>query len=555
QIVAAFVLEAAVLGLAGGAIGTGVGFLLAHELIRQAEDVYQSVLPITASGSLRLTASQALLGVGCGAAVAMVGAAIASRRILRMTPIDALVPAPSYAATHAHTVNSRRLALTGVLTLVLAGLVVALAPVGSRPALLGLVLVLTLAAAVQLLPFLVGSLTATSGRVWSRLFGLRGRLAADGLARAPGRTVVTAGALGMTMALVVASASGLGSFEREVNRAASTWYASPLYVRGNGEGLLASDQPLRAALASRLERIDGVRAAYPMRVLLLERDAKQLGVLAWPIAEAARAGDEITGDVPIDDRRLVAAVRRGEIVASRLTMRRNDLEVGDVARFPAVRGVRSFRVAGTFNDLASSDAFYIEHAVYKDLSADKKADRFALVLAPGADRAAVAARVQRYLDDRALPGTVVTSSEMEDYVLDVLRGVFSLASGAQLAALLIAALVVLNTMLTVTFERRREQGIQRLLGLEGRKLSGAVVLEGVAMSAVGAALAVVLGLALGFVMTVGIENQLAWHVGFHPAVGATFVAALLALAIGAAAACYPSWLATRPALIDLLRAD
>jgi putative ABC transport system permease protein len=558
QIVAAFVAEAALLGAAGGALGTGAGWALAHGLVRRAEHVYQSVLPITATGSVHLTAAQALLGVGSGAAVAMAAAAIAARRIVRMRPIEALGPAPAYAPAPApgrRSLRSRGLAASGLATVACAGLVVWRAPVGSHPALLGLVLALTLAGALQLLPFLVGALGAGSARAWPRLFGLRGRLAADGLVRAPGRTTVTAGALALTTALVVATASGLGSFKREVDRAAGSWYTSPLYVRANGEGLLASDQPLQASLGRRLERIPGVRAAYPMRVLLLERDARQLGILAWPIATAARRGDQITGDVPIADRRMIAAVRRGEVVISRLTARRHHLAVGDVAHFPSVRGVRSFRVAGVFNDLASADAFYIEYATYRRLSADTKADRFALELAPGADPHAVAARVQRYLDARRLPGTVVTSREMAGYVLDLVRGVFSLASGAQVAALLIAALVVLNTMLTVTFERRRELGVQRMLGMTDRQLSGAVVLEAVAIAAVGAAIAVLVGLMLGFVMTVGIENQLAWHVVFRPAPGSTLAAALIAVALGAAAAAYPSWLATRPALIELLAAE
>jgi putative ABC transport system permease protein len=557
QVVAAFVAEAAIVGAAGGVLGTAVGFGLAHVLIGQAEDVYQSVLPITAAGAVRLTARQALLGVGSGALVAMAGAAIVARRILRMTPIDALAPAPPYAASPAgrELRRARRLALGGLATTACAVPLVALAPVGSHPALLGLALLLTLAGAVLLLPFLVGALTSAGRRAWPRLFGLRGRLAADGLVRVPGRTTIAAGALGLTIALVVASASGLGSFRREVNRAATTWFELPLYVRANGEGLLAADQPLPVALRRRLARVEGVRAAYPMRVALLERRGTQLGVLAWPIAEAARHGDQVTGDVPIDDPELLAAMRRGDVVASRLTARRRGLHVGDVVRLPVAGAERSFRVAELFNDLASTDAAYIEHDAYVKLSGDRKVDRFALALDPGADRDAVAARVQRFLDAHGLPGTVVTNVQMERYVLDLVEGVFSLAAGAQLAALLIAAFVVLNTMLTVTFERRRELGLQRMLGMTGRQQSGAVVLEAVAMSAVGAALAVLLGLVLGALMTVGIENQLAWHVTFHPAVGATLAAALVGVAVGAAAACYPSWLATRPPLVELLRAE
>jgi putative ABC transport system permease protein len=555
-ILAAFVAEAALVGLGGGALGTLVGYLIAHRLVEQAASVYESVLPITSAEAVRLTAMQALLGVVSGAAVAMAGAAFVARRVVRLTPIEALAPAAPYAVS-AHRRARRALPLTlgGVAAMTCAALVVAFAPVGSHPELLGLALMLTLAGALALLPFLVDALSAASRRVWPQAFGVRGRLAADGLVRAPGRTTVAAGALGLTIALVVASASGLGSFRHEVNRAATTWFAAPLYVRANGEGLLASDQPLPVALRRRLGTIQGVRAAYPIRAALLERRGRQIAILAFPIAQAARHGDQLTGDVPVRDRRLVTAVGDGGVVASRLTARRHHLRLGSIVHVTVAGNDNRFRVAGLFNDLASTDAVYMEHSRYARLSEDEDADRFALMLDPGANRTAVAARVQRFLDAHGLPGTVVTDRKMESYVLDLVNGLFSLAGGAQLAALLIAAMVVLNTMLTVTFERRRELGLQRMLGMTGRQQAGTVVLEAVAMSAVGAALAVMLGLVLGALMTVGIENQLAWHVGFHPAVGATVAATAVAIAIGAAAACYPSWLATRPPLMELLRVE
>ena len=555
-ILAAFVAEAALVGLAGGAVGTIVGFVLAHRLVEQAEGVYQSVLPITSASAVHLTARQAAMGVLSGAGVAMAGAAFVARRVVRLTPIEALAPAAPYAVSaNRRGPRAGWLALGGAAATACAALVVALAPVGSHPALLGLALMLTLAGALLLLPFMVGALTAGTRRAWPRLLGVRGRLAADGLVRAPGRTTIAAGALGLTIALVVASASGLGSFRHEVNRAATTWFAAPLYVRANGEGLLASDQPLPVSLRRRLARIEGVRAAYPIRAALLERRGQQVAILAFPIAQAARHGDQLTGDVPVDDPRLVAAVGRGQVVASRLTARRHHLHKGSILHVSVAGTDHRFHVAGVFNDLASTDAVYLEHSIYARLSEDEDADRFALMLAPGANRDAVAARVQRFLDVNGLPGTVATRAKMESYVLNLVNGLFSLAGGAQLAALLIAAMVVLNTMLTVTFERRRELGLQRMLGMTGRQQAGTVVMEAVAMSAVGAALAVLLGLVLGALMTIGIENQLAWHVSFHPAIGATIAAVLVAIGIGAAAACYPSWLATRAPLMELLRVE
>jgi len=277
----------------------------------------------------------------------MAGAAFVARRVVRLTPIEALAPAAPYAVSaQSRGPRSGLLALGGLVATAGAALVVAFAPVGSHPELLGLALMLTLAGALLLLPFLVGALSAGSRRAWPQLLGVRGRLAADGLVRAPGRTTVAAGALGLTIALVVASASGLGSFRKEVNRAATTWFAAPLYVRANGEGLLASDQPLPVSLRRRLAAIEGVRAAYPIRAALLERRGQQVAILAFPIAQAARHGDQLTGDVPVRDPRLVAAVGRGQVVASRLTARRHRLHTGSILHVSVARRRAQFFTEG-----------------------------------------------------------------------------------------------------------------------------------------------------------------------------------------------------------------
>ena len=73
------------------------------------------------------------------------------------------------------------------------------------------------------------------------------------------------------------------------------------------------------------------------------------------------------------------------------------------------------------------------------------------------------------VDAQGLPAEVVTKQHMIDAVLDTVRGLFSLARGIELAALVIAALIIANTMLTAVFERRWEFGLQRAVGMGARR--------------------------------------------------------------------------------------
>ena len=57
---------------------------------------------------------------------------------------------------------------------------------------------------------------------------------------------------------------------------------------------------------------------------------------------------------------------------------------------------------------------------------------------------------------------------------------------------------------------------------------------------------------VGALMTLAIENQLAWQIPFAPDVPVTLATFLATLTIGVIAALYPSWRASRQRLIELV---
>jgi putative ABC transport system permease protein len=549
QLIGATAGEAAVLGAVGGIAGILLGALLAHLLIGSAVASY-NILPITASGPLAIGLPELLVGLAGGVVVSVGGALLASGRILRATPADALRLDAAYEwGARAHRAP-RFLVPTGLAAIGATALMAWLAPVGAHVWIAGAMLACALAGLALLLPTLVPLIVRLVRFVWQRAFGLIGRLAAEALAHAPGRATIAAGALALTAAVVVAVGAGLGSYRREVDIAASAWYSAPLYVNADGAAAFTSDQPLSAGLRTPLAGIAGVAAVYPIRFGVIDDHGRQLLVYAMPVAQAAAAGHRITSGVGISQRQLVTSLRAGDVIVSRLTARERHLRPGDT--LAPIRPFGRLRVGGLFNDVASFDSLYMEYARYVRVTGDRRADRFAIVSEPGVDRAVLAQRIQRFLTVHRVPATVLTGQQMSAYVLDAISSLFALAQGIEIGALFIAAMIVLNTMLRATSERQREFGIQRAIGMRRSQLAGSVVLEGIAVSIVGVTIAVGAGIGLGFLMTLVIEHQLAWRIAFHPLAGTTALTAVTTIAIGAAASLYPSVTATRRTVVELL---
>jgi len=205
-----------------------------------------------------------------------------------------------------------------------------------------------------------------------------------------------------------------------------------------------------------------------------------------------------------------------------------------------------------FNDIALLDSLYIELSQYRRLTGDDLANRFAITTV-GDRVGAVAGRLRSFLHRRQVPGSVLTREKIRAELVESVDSLFALAKGAQAAALLIAGLIVLNIMLTTTFERRREFGLRRTFGMSRAQLAGSVLLEAVGIAMIGAVFAVGLGIGLGFLMTLSIENRLAWEMSYSADVPTMALALGASLAIGAAAALYPCWLATRQRLIELVQ--
>ncbi|MBM3815575.1 MAG: FtsX-like permease family protein, partial [Actinobacteria bacterium] len=99
------------------------------------------------------------------------------------------------------------------------------------------------------------------------------------------------------------------------------------------------------------------------------------------------------------------------------------------------------------------------------------------------------------------------------------------------------------------FERRREIGLLRAVGMTKSQVGETVAWESVVTSLVGAVTGVVLGLGLGLVIVLTSGDEL---IGFTVPVGGTVAILVLSFVLGIVASFYPAWRATRVNVVEAI---
>jgi len=212
NISALFLGEAALIGAIGGVVGSGLGVVLARGLVSiLSRTVSELYVPVAATGSAVLDVPPwvVLEGGALGTAVSMLGAIGPSLDASRTAPARALAPGEYEVAQELRT---GALAGVGCGGLVLADLLALPGPVGGLPV-FGYASAFCLLLGLSCLaPAVVRGAGALIHLGWGtgkggRGLGALGRLAADQMARAPGRNAVTISALMVGIAIWWASGS------------------------------------------------------------------------------------------------------------------------------------------------------------------------------------------------------------------------------------------------------------------------------------------------------------------------------------------------------------
>jgi putative ABC transport system permease protein len=485
QVRRAVLAEALAIGLGASLAGLGVGLLLASGL----EGLFDSMglsLPIA---GLSLSGGTVLAALLIGTGVTLVAALLPARRATKVAPVAALREADA---------GGGRLRLPGRVLRAVTGLV---------------------------------------GRPSAAVGGSAGALARRNAMRHPGRTAATACALLIGVALVTAVtvvATGLedvssGSLDRRVQATA---------VIGATDGWSPIDPAVEQAAAA----APGVTAVGSVR---------QDGALAFGEEEGVNAVDPATitdlfaYDLKAGDEAAIAGLGADGALVDDGWATEHGLAVGDAFTITSAKGervdltVRAIEESPVL-DILSLGPITISREAFDGAFAAER-NRFTLVA--GGDVGSLTKALAGFpeVEVQSKAQFITNQTEWIGQILAILWVLLALA-------VIVSLFGIVNTLVLATFERRRELGTLRAMGMSRRQLRRMVRHESVITALMGAlpGIGVGLGIAAAAVAALG-----EYGLEFVVPAGALVAVAVIAVLAGMAAAVLP---ARRAARTDVLAA-
>jgi putative ABC transport system permease protein len=537
QVMRSVKIEGLVIGLVASVVGLVFGIGIAKGLIA----LFGAMGVELPKASTVIATHTIVISLLLGTGITLLASIIPARRATRVPPIAAVREGATLPRSRlaGHSANAG----IGVTVASLAAISFGIFGSGVSGAAIGLLLgggVLGLFAGIALLaPRLVKPLARVVGWPARRAGGVAGEIAGANAVRNPGRTASTAAALmiGLTLVTVVAV---LGSGLRtSMQKAVSDQVSADYVVDGKQE------LPFRAAEGDDLERVAGVRAATHIRSdkALVEGEDRQVsGIDPATVARFYRFDWEKGSS----DRSLGALGTDGALLAKSFADDAH-LKVGGRVSVTTPSGVeRTVTVRGIY-DVPASKPLLGDVAITQkafDASFTQPKNGLTLLDADASAGAAIESAAKGFGDATFHTGAAFPKDATKDMatmlaMLYVLLG-FSVT---------VSLFGMVNTMVLSVFERTREIGMLRTIGMTRRQARRMIRHESVITALIGATLGLGLGVFLSALVTKALEDSdMTLSLPVPELVAFTLVAVLA----GIGAAIMPARRASRLNVLDAL---
>ena len=465
QVTRRLIVESFLVGAVGSALGVGIGFLVAL-----------AGGSVTGSNYFGLTVRpvELVLAWTAGTLVTMLAATLPSMRAARVAPLEALQSVPTAAQTRRAGVA--RIVVCGFAA-ALGVLCVVLSLKGDKSAVvwaLGAGVALSIAV-LGAAPLYIAPLLSVLGRMLG-FAGPSTRMAFTNAARNPRRAASTAMALMLAVGLIVtlqaglatARTSGMATIEREY----------PIDV------VVTATTAMPAGVEGRLKDLSGVRDVAPLRAKSITVDGATGLATAPGEAYSAMGLKPPNGSVPQDGVLVVAKDGWLSSVAG-----------GDSLTVPGAAAPVTLKVKKV--ERLAPDAAIVSDATWAQLKGEGQVSQLWLRLQDRTSDTDLnqVMKVLHDYPDLTTNGSGATMASALSQVLGVMLIVLSALLGV---AVLIALVGVGNTLGLSVIERQRESALLRALGMQRTGLRLMLLVEAVAMVAVGTVIGVLAGSFFGW---------------------------------------------------------
>jgi putative ABC transport system permease protein len=385
----------------------------------------------------------------------------------------------------------------------------------------------------MLSPAIARPLSSVIGRPLARLLREPGKLGRENSMRSPRRTAQTASALMVGLALVAAMSVFGASVSRSATSSVDQAISADLIVTATGTGQLSQSVPAAASAVPGVTVTTVYRSQFEFAGSL----ATLTGVSTQQLADTLIL--RMTAGTP-------AALAGGQLLIDSTTAKSKHLSVGDTAQVKfAQTGSATVRIGGIYQANALIGSYLVSAGFFTShFSSQPPAALLLQTNGSGTVNDAVTSALAAYPNVQ-----VQTRAQFEQTQAAAVNQLLGLVYALLALAVLIALIGIVNTLMLSVFERTREIGLLRAVGMKRRQVRTMIRSEAVILAIFGAIIGIIVGTGMGVALVSSLKQQ-----GITDTVvpvSSLVVFLVLAAMLGLIAA---SWPARRAARLDVLAA-
>ena len=527
QVTAAMLLEAFMVGVVGSLLGLLAGVGISKGL----QSLFSAIgIDIPLKG-LVLSTRTIVVTLIAGLLATMIAGILPALRSGRVLPIAAMRE-----TALENRGPSRSRIVAAILLAAVGALEIAAVVSGARSALLGLAVVQIFVAVLLLGPLMAAPMARFLGKPIAKTRGLTGAMASQNVARNPKRTARTAAPVLIGVALVTGASVFAASIKTQINDVVGQQFVGDYVIQagGGGPGALGMSPSLLVDL--RLPEVE-VATGLGFTGLAVGPDKSTELVTTVDPATASKLLDVsfVQGSF--------ADLTPDGVLVSKTTATKQDLALGSPLDIQTVEGTRlALTVQGIYEKDEILGKFTVDQSILSQTTGPGGIAFVFIQAAKGVSDSDFRAAVEPVVKSTGI-GKLQSRSEFIKEASGQINQILGLIYGLLALSIIIAIFGIVLTLLLSVYERRRETGLLRAVGMTRSQVRQTVRWESVITSVYGAIVGVVLGLVVGYVIVLSLRSQ--GFKSFSVPVPTIISILIIAIVVGVLAAVVPARRATK----------
>ena len=535
--------EAMVLGVFSSAVGVVLGIRVAEGLARLMSDLLSQTLMIG-----QVPNELIATGLVVGVVATFVAAAIPAFQAGRISPLEALriraLARDGWLIRHGWWF--------GLLLLIVSTIILIINPfpydVQFR---LGSLVVFTLFfGGTLMIPVTVGLWERLLRPLIRLLYGSSGQIGSSNIQRARLRTTLTVAALMIGVAMIIVVWAMTGSFKGDLEEWLAGYIGGDLYV--------TSSVPMRADVWKRLQAVEGVAAAAPVRYFEVDwippgSEKEKISAMGIDPASYTQVTSFVFSKSQTDPQKALNRLAAGEsIFISSVISEKYKLQTGDSVHLVTRSGPRAFEIAGVVVD------FYNQGMVidlnWTDMNRyfrQKDANTYLVKVEPGLSPDLIGQRIDMLYGKRDHL-TIESNQAILGRISGLMQQAFSLFDILAVIAIMVGFFGITNTMTMNVIERTQEIGMLRGVGMTRGQVLSMILAEAGIMGVIGGLIGLVFGVILSHIFLTAMMAMSGYSITYALPTERIWLAMLIAIVVANLAAILPAARAARTKILEAI---